>query len=377
MKFFRALLICLFIAGCFLYFQNKDQAAADGPSIFNDIYSYVETFKNKPEIAQLLGELEDGFQALTQKLKELDSNTNEKPEQEEVNNPDLETPAEQTFSIHNVEIGDTKEEVEKQVGAATRASSNEYGVQWHAYHQNYQNFFMAAYDDQGKVAGLYTNQDLISSKLGIKSNDSRQSIIEKLGEPIKGIQKGLVMYQVQNNGEYNIYELDNSYITVFFDKHENDTVTALQIISKDLEQQKQDFFADGNQALQEGFEYQLFDLTNAARVQNGLSPLSWDDHVKITARDHSADMAKNRYFSHDNLDGLSPFDRLKQDRITYQAAGENIASGQASSIFAHEGLMNSLGHRENILSTNFNALGVGVAFDSDSRPYYTENFLGK
>lgn len=88
-------------------------------------------------------------------------------------------------------------------------------------------------------------------------------------------------------------------------------------------------------------------------------------------------MAKNRYFSHDNLDGLSPFDRLKQDRITYQAAGENIASGQASSIFAHEGLMNSLGHRENILSTNFNALGVGVAFDSDSRPYYTENFLGK
>lgn len=100
---------------------------------------------------------------------------------------------------------------------------------------------MAAYDDQGKVAGLYTNQDLISSKLGIKSNDTRQSIIEKLGEPIKGIQKGLVMYQVQNNGEYNIYELDNSYITVFFDKHENDTVTALQIISKDLEQQKQDF----------------------------------------------------------------------------------------------------------------------------------------
>lgn len=377
MKFFRVLLICLFITGCFLYIQSKDHAAANGQSILNDIHSYVETFKNKPEIARFLGILEDNFQSLAQKLKDLDSENNKNQEQEEVHIPDLETPAEQTFSIHNIEIGDTKEEVEQQAGPVQRSSYNEYGVKWYAYHQNYQNFFMAAYDDRGKVAGLYTNQDLISSKVGIKSNDSKETVVQKLGEPLKGIQKGFVMYQVQNNGEYSIYELDNSYITVFFDKHKNNTVTALQIIAKELEQQKQGFFADGNQALQEGFEYQLFDLTNAARVKNGLPALSWDDHVKTTARGHSSDMAKNRFFSHDNLDGLSPFDRLEQDHITYKAAGENIASGQSSSIFAHEGLMNSLGHRENILNPHYTALGVGVAFDAESRPYYTENFLGK
>ncbi len=88
-------------------------------------------------------------------------------------------------------------------------------------------------------------------------------------------------------------------------------------------------------------------------------------------------MADNNYFSHTNLNGQSPFDRMTEDNITYQMAGENLATGQISSIFAHEGLMNSLGHRENILKSEFEEIGIGVAFSRDSRPYYTENFLTK
>ena len=93
----------------------------------------------------------------------------------------------------------------------------------------------------------------------------------------------------------------------------------------------------------------MFDLTNATRVEHGLHPLSWDDHVKLTARDHSTDMAINQYFDHTNLKGESPFDRMEEDQISFRTAGENLAAGQISSIFAHEGLMNSIGHRENIL----------------------------
>ncbi|MFK4997104.1 CAP domain-containing protein [Bacillus sp. N9] len=36
--------------------------------------------------------------------------------------------------------------------------------------------------------------------------------------------------------------------------------------------------------------------------------------------------------------------------------------------------MNSLGHRENILKPDYTFLGVGVAFNDESQPYYTENF---
>lgn len=84
----------------------------------------------------------------------------------------------------------------------------------------------------------------------------------------------------------------------------------------------------------------------------------------------------NNYFSHTNLNGQSPFDRMTEDNFAYRMEGENLATGQTSSIFVHEGLMNSLGHRKNILQTDF-IIGVGVAFNKDSRPYFTENFLTK
>lgn len=175
--------------------------------------------------------------------------------------------------------------------------------------------------------------------------------------------------------DYEVFALDDSYVTVFFDKHENNTVTALQIISSSLEENRKDFYVEGNEKLKEGFEYQLFDLTNASRVNNHLKPLTWNEAVRDTAQKHSLDMAENNYFSHTNLEGESPFDRMLNDGIRYTIAGENLAYGQNSSIFAHEGLMNSSGHRENILQKDFASLGVGVAFNNKSQPYYTENFL--
>ncbi|MGA9227337.1 MAG: CAP domain-containing protein, partial [Mesobacillus sp.] len=140
---------------------------------------------------------------------------------------------------------------------------------------------------------------------------------------------------------------------------------------------KTGFYTEATAPLKEGFEYQLFDLTNAARVKNGLGVLTWDDPVKETARKHSLDMAENNYFSHTNLEGESPFDRMAEDNITFAVAGENLAYGQFSSIFAHEGLMNSLGHRENILKPDYELLGVGVAFGPKFEPYFTENFYTK
>ena len=60
------------------------------------------------------------------------------------------------------------------------------------------------------------------------------------------------------------------------------------------------------------------------------------------------------------------------DHIDFNAAGENLAYGQVSSIYAHEGLMNSLGHRKNILNTHYKNLGLGVDFNEDKQPFWTE-----
>ena len=167
------------------------------------------------------------------------------------------------------------------------------------------------------------------------------------------------------------------YATIFYDVHENNTVTAIQILSENLEKSKPSVYAASSKSLQEGLELQLFDLTNAARVHHGVRAVKWDSLIQITAFDHSEDMAINNYFSHTNLNGESPFDRMTSDGISYRVAGENLAYGQSSSIFAHEGLMNSIGHRENLLKPDFSLLGVGVAFNEENQPYYTENFYAK
>lgn len=142
-----------------------------------------------------------------------------------------------------------------------------------------------------------------------------------------------------------------------------------------MEASRAALYSAGSEDLKEGFEYQLFDLTNATRVNHGLSVLEWNEEVRETARKHSTDMAENQYFNHTNLQGQSPFDRMEEDNISFTTAGENLAYGQLSSIFAHQGLTNSEGHRENILQDRFAELGVGVDFNNDNQPFYTENFL--
>ena len=142
--------------------------------------------------------------------------------------------------------GTTREEVVNQLGEPKRSTLNEYGVHWETYHENYQNFFMVAYDRENKVAGLYTNQDLLSTKQHISIGSPKEQIITQFGEPLSSIQKGWVSYQLQNNGEYHLYNMDQSYVTIFFDKHEGNTVTAVQIISEGLEKQKENFYGDGN-----------------------------------------------------------------------------------------------------------------------------------
>ncbi|WP_462413352.1 CAP domain-containing protein [Neobacillus sp. Marseille-QA0830] len=343
------------------------------------LQSEINVFKDNPEILTAITGLVERLEQLWNQLSsQLDGlPLKQQNNQSEEKSVELVAPSDQMFSIHNVELGETKAEVEQTTGPAQRSSLNDYGTDWFAYHNNYQQFFMIMYDESNQVAGLYTNQDLISSKNGIKLGTPKETVRATLGDPLTELQKGLVVYQFEQDRDYDMFLVDNIYVTIFYDKHNGNTVTAMQLVRKDLEDKKSGYYPKASPALKEGFEFQLFDLTNASRVNHQLSILTWDQHVRDTARKHSNDMAVNNYFSHTNLKGQSPFDRMKEDEIIYYLAGENLAYGQLSSIFAHEGLMNSLGHRENILRDGFEYLGVGVAFNDKSQPYYTENFYAK
>jgi uncharacterized protein YkwD len=106
-------------------------------------------------------------------------------------------------------------------------------------------------------------------------------------------------------------------------------------------------------------EASMLELVNKERVTAGLKPLAPDPELTEVARRHSADMFARGYFAHDTPDGRNPFDRMRAANVRFVAAGENLALAPTVPV-AHRGLMNSPGHRANILHTQFGRVGIGV-----------------
>jgi uncharacterized protein YkwD len=106
-------------------------------------------------------------------------------------------------------------------------------------------------------------------------------------------------------------------------------------------------------------EQRMLDLVNQERVAAGLKPLAPDPELTEVARRHSSDMFARGYFAHDTPEGLTPFDRMRDANVRFLTAGENLALAPTVQV-AHTGLMNSPGHRENILRPQFGRLGIGI-----------------
>jgi uncharacterized protein YkwD len=106
-------------------------------------------------------------------------------------------------------------------------------------------------------------------------------------------------------------------------------------------------------------EAKMLEMVNAERKKEGLPLLVADHAMRPVAIAHSRDMMARGYFSHDTPEKLDPFDRMKKAGIKYRIAGENLAIARTLSI-AHEGLMNSPGHRANILKSSYGRVGIGI-----------------
>jgi uncharacterized protein YkwD len=106
-------------------------------------------------------------------------------------------------------------------------------------------------------------------------------------------------------------------------------------------------------------EAQMLNLVNKERIERGLSPVKADPELTRVARAHSVDMFARGYFSHFTPEKADPFDRMKKAGVKFMTAGENLALGRTLKI-CHEGLMNSPGHRANILNPSFGRLGIGI-----------------
>ena len=112
---------------------------------------------------------------------------------------------------------------------------------------------------------------------------------------------------------------------------------------------------------------------NQVRVDAGLAPLQADAGLAAVARAHSLDMATTGFFSHSSPTTGDMGDRLAAARVDFRSAGENIALNQDVRS-AHEALVRSAPHLENIMNPDVTHLGVGIVSNGRSL-LVTELFL--
>ncbi|HEY0899921.1 MAG TPA: CvpA family protein [Sphingobacteriaceae bacterium] len=132
-------------------------------------------------------------------------------------------------------------------------------------------------------------------------------------------------------------------------------------------------FAVKNAKPREDLELEMLVLINNERKKQGLGPLKFDRQLVPVARAHSRDMFIRSYFSHVSPEGNSPFDRIREAEVPFITAGENLALAQTLNI-AHNGLMNSPGHRANILRPTFGRVGIGILDGGIYGLMVTQNF---
>ncbi|KKU17513.1 MAG: hypothetical protein UX25_C0008G0014 [Candidatus Woesebacteria bacterium GW2011_GWC2_45_9] len=106
-------------------------------------------------------------------------------------------------------------------------------------------------------------------------------------------------------------------------------------------------------------EGEMFKLVNEERRKQGTKELIWNPEIVPVARAHAKDMWERKYFGHYSPEGDDVGDRLDKVDIRYSLAGENLALAPTLST-AHNGLMNSEGHRANILEPKFRRVGIGI-----------------
>lgn len=292
-------------------------------------------------------------------------------------------------TLFGLGIGMPSKEVSRLLGEPSRKEPSSLGYEWWVYNRDPARYVQVGIAN-GKVVDLYSLAP--TATLGNIGVGSSLQALERQYSPQNTISFSYMgaNIQITNQKEQRPLVMKNGIPHIFYlDKQNGSKVTGLRLIDTQMllrggfyetkwtyQGQAPDFdppaLSVGEQEqVNLAHERQTLDLVNVTRYRYKLPPLEWNEEAAKVARAHSLDMETHDYFDHVSATtGSSPFDRLKQAKITYSVAGENIAAGYPDAIEAHESWMNSPGHRKNILEKDFTQLGVGVITD-----YYTQTFL--
>lgn len=284
-------------------------------------------------------------------------------------------------------IGSSVKDLQKEYGEPTRKDPSSYEYEWWIYNKKDTEYFQV---------GILDNKVVTVFAVGEDVNISPYNIGQAVGDiytttPIEtniSLQYEDSSYRFElSEDEINnrpLIRMGDFYAQLYFDKFTGtlssvrymDARTLLQLRPYEMvyrgELVEAPTEVPENQAVEEGNERQILDITNIFRKRFGLNSVQWDEDTAKVALGHSIDMYETKTFSHTSDQYGELEDRLEAGEVFYQLAGENIAAGYTDAPSVMEGWLNSKGHRECLLNENFTHLGVGVY-----QKYYTQNFIEK
>lgn len=291
-------------------------------------------------------------------------------------------------SILNLRLGATSKEVVQKFGQPSSKGMSAYGYEWWFYADDYKRYLQVGIAG-GEVVSIYTNNDVWQYQ-GTYPGMTAQALIDHMGieDPVvTDFDNVSLKIKQDSSQERYLHVMGDVALEWFIDLHDGG-VSSIRVSKMPyiLTQSSHAFnysFFDGSkpdyspptltadQQLQvdETNSKMIYYLTNVSRVKRGLSVLTLEPRISSLSLSHSVDMQVNDFFDHTSPYTGSLGDRFKAWDIPFRSIMENIAYGQADGVYAHQGLMNSLGHRKNILHSAPTHIGVGSYFK-----YYTINF---
>jgi uncharacterized protein YkwD len=127
----------------------------------------------------------------------------------------------------------------------------------------------------------------------------------------------------------------------------------------------------------------LFSALNTARAQVGLTPLSWSPSLRRSAASHNSAMAAaNRLAPRISTEPALGVRQANQGMVANFAAenlGLSETLSQAGALAVQQAMLAEQppgdGHRQNLLSSTLNAVGIDVLLDpAHGRLWITEDF---
>jgi len=114
------------------------------------------------------------------------------------------------------------------------------------------------------------------------------------------------------------------------------------------------------QSMDSSAQRTLFAALNRARKEQGLPALTWSESLAGAAQAHAEEMARHNMVSHTLPGEPSLASRATKAGAHFSWIAENVVQS-SSAEGAHQQFIQSPNHRANILDSDMNSVGIGVA----------------